>query len=189
MDEENLKERIKELVKKSCNIEKEINIEGMETIETMHKENYKMLKGKANGIYFVVCDINELQEVKSDTDGRKEYKGKTTIYDKENLVKRLENVKQQAKEKNEEWVILYIGKAERDNQKGLEERIEEYIKWRYEQTGSPHSGGRAIWQIQNNENFKFCWFEAENSSMIEEELHKEYKKEYGTLPFANQKIG
>lgn len=191
MNEIKIKEKIKELLKKSCDVKEPINVEGMETIENLHNEMYQKLKGKKNGVYFVIAELELLDYIKDETDGKIEYKGKNSSYNKLELEENLKKIKTKAIEKNEDWVILYIGKAKRNNNKGLEERIKEYIKWGYREKSRPHSGGRAIWQVSNNKHFKFCWIEIENANYIEKSLHEKYKeqKEYGDLPFANKKTG
>jgi hypothetical protein len=106
----------------------------------------------------------------------KSYKGRTGYYDASRLEK--------------EWVdgalAVYIGMTAART--GLHGRIRSYLNWPKGKLG--HSGGKAVWQIDGNDDLLFCWkhghsingktpYEAETS------LIKLFSDIYGQVPFAN----
>lgn len=197
MSEAKLKNAIKELVKNA--LSKEVNIEKMKiyTIEEIYGKYYDVID-KGDGVYFIgeyEEKIEKLEEKICNEARKGKYKGKEILYSG----RKFEQLKN--KLENGDGTIFYIGKAKRGNsgnENGLRERIAEYIEWGYGNTKiSPHSGGRAIWQISNNKKLGICWLtekeigdaeEAERKLLIEykEKNVDSRKKKY--LPLANWKI-
>lgn len=78
--------------------------------------------------------------------------------------------------------------------KGLKQRVEQYLQIGKSGHGN-HNGGKAIWQIDNTDNLLVLCYITEDdlnntkkhicSSMIESELLKQFKRNYGTYPLAN----
>ena len=77
---------------------------------------------------------------------------------------------------------LYIGKA--DKASTLRTRVRSLIKYGV-MRDKKHVGGKAIWQIQNPYNLSLRYCTCQNSSEIEKQLLKNYKKAYGEYPLAN----
>ena len=77
--------------------------------------------------------------------------------------------------------ILYIGKADiRKNGAALNERIEELIKYGYGKVPN-HKGGKAIWQIQNNEQLLVCWETLD-------EINRKWNKTFDTAKSAERTL-
>lgn len=100
---------------------------------------------------------------------------------------------------SDNWVdntnILYIGRAGGVSENGVESnstlrrRLNTYFKFGL---GEPvgHWGGRFIWQLKYSDELIFYWRpcdETENPVTLEHHLITEYKKHYGSRPFANLK--
>lgn len=119
------------------------------------------------GVYFIVkFDKNIKFKTTSDADFAKgkEYKNLDRLYEEYN---------------KGDKTIIYIGKA--DGKNGIRQRLKQYFR-KYKS----HSGGRLIWQIENNENLRVCWIELndikwnENAEEFEKKLLKKYNKEYNS---------
>jgi len=87
----------------------------------------------------------------------------------------------------ENTIVIYIGKAGGGSSKAtLKSRIKQYINFG---GGQPvgHWGGRLIWQLSNNTDFKICWKETPNSNPreIEKNLISDFENIYYKKPFAN----
>ena len=102
----------------------------------------------------------------------------------DNPVKRARLKRYSIEELDRRWVagapILYIGKAM--GREGLRDRLKPFSK----KSGS-HSGGRAIWQLQDAEALLVCWIETpgHHADRVEDDLIDEFKAVYGLTPFAN----
>lgn len=190
----------KELIERL--VGEEYEIEGGYTINEIYSNGYNQLKSlKSNGVYFVVGKIKDLKEIsKNVVDGatteikKKNKKGETKtivkILEVSELKSKLEELEKSSLENGEDFIILYIGSATRNNNNGLYERIKEYIRWGCCK-GQNHAGGRAIWQIPEcKELLKFYWIRLdtkEASKNMEANLIKKYEKKYLNIPFANMK--
>jgi hypothetical protein len=91
----------------------------------------------------------------------------------------------------ERWVptsiVQYIGKAElgKTARRGLRKRLHEYVRFgRGEPVG--HRGGRLIWQIAQAHEFSVAWLQTvEDPDGEETRLLKQFRSDFGSLPFAN----
>lgn len=88
------------------------------------------------------------------------------------------------------WVsgtaILYFGKAE--CQLGIYERLNNYLRFGKGKR-SGHSGGRAIWQLEDAQDLRVCWLATGARDPVEEEgaLIEAFKENHqGRRPFANR---
>ncbi len=135
---------------------------------------------KTSGVYFVLAPKDFILSVKAETDGFKlTSKGEPSEFAVEKLAKKLLHYGKPPYSNN----IIYIGKA-----KDLHRRIEQYVGYRYNVPNLfPHDGGRAIWQLENNENLIVRYKEYEDCREIEHELLCKYKEKYGAYPYANWK--
>lgn len=79
--------------------------------------------------------------------------------------------------------LLYIGKA-----KNLRRRIRQYVRTGYGKAIN-HSGGRVIFQLENNKKLEIEYYEYENCKEIEAIEIEKYILNRGVLPFANWKKG
>lgn len=85
---------------------------------------------------------------------------------------------------NRRWVtgtpVIYIGKAM--GQEGLRGRLKPFSK----KSGS-HSGGRAIWQLEEADSLLVCWVETPGylADRVEDDLIDQFKAVHGLTPFAN----
>ena len=155
----------------------------MKTFEELHNGALEQVPS-ASGVYFVLIPENFKLVVKPDTDGFKlTSKGVSSQFD----VRKLENkLVHYGKYGEYNSNILYIGKA-----KDLHRRIEQYVGYRYNVPNLfPHDGGRAIWQLENNELLLVKWQECiigQDCRGLEHNLLCKYKKKYGEYPFANWK--
>ena len=144
------------------------------------------------GIYFVIYkDCNQLEIDKDCFIFKKEncpIEADRKRYSMKKLTEKLKKYNNESQRNN----ILYIGKAE--PKKGLKQRIEQYLQTGKDKHGN-HNGGKAIWQIDNTDNLLVLCYITEDalnntkkhicSSMIESELLKQFKRNYGTYPLAN----
>lgn len=85
-----------------------------------------------------------------------------------------------------EATILYFGKAQ--CKLGIYERLDKYRRFGNGRR-SGHSGGRAIWQLEDAQDLKVCWLATGNRDPVEEEsslinLFKGIPE--GPRPFANR---
>lgn len=102
----------------------------------------------------------------------------------ENPVRRARLRKYTLDDLNRRWVagtpIVYIGKAM--GQEGLRDRLKPFSK-----KSSSHSGGRAIWQLQEADLLFVCWKETpyHRDDRVEDDFIDEFKAVYGLIPFAN----
>lgn len=102
----------------------------------------------------------------------------------ENPVRRARLRKYTLDDLNRRWVagtpVVYIGKAM--GQEGLRGRLKPFSKKR-----ASHSGGRAIWQLQEADSLLVCWKEAPcyPADRVEDDLIDQFKAVYGLTPFAN----
>ena len=184
-------EEIKKLVDKKY----KDKIEGGYIIEDLWT-NSDLIKIKSNGIYFVVGKIKDIKKLEESANGAtKEIKKKDKIINKllqgeqlQLFQDKLDYLKEKSKDNDN--IILYIGKATRKDGDGIYKRIKEYLQWGYGE-GQIHAGGRAIWQIPNcKEILKFYWIRlasAQESKDMEAKLIKEYENRFGNIPFANMK--
>lgn len=79
--------------------------------------------------------------------------------------------------------ILYVGKAGGEKNK-LRQRIKQYVNYGYGEA-SNHRGGRAIWQIENNQRLLIGFHICEDPREKEKRLLSDYFNLYGTFPVAN----
>jgi len=147
----------------------------MATISEL-KNSYKSIPNES-GIYFVIKPKDFKVEIMEKTTAITEYKNKSMLFDKNQLVKKFEKSNK---------IILYIGKA--DGKKNtLQKRIRQLIEYSYGKAKN-HRGGRALWQIKDNKDLLLIYFENTNARNLEKELLKEYKRRFGELPLANWRI-
>lgn len=137
-----------------------------------------------SGVYYVLVPDNFVLRVKEDTDGFKlTSKGEPSTFDVEKLSRKLLHYGKSLPYRSN---VVYIGKA-----KDLHRRIEQYVGYRYNIPNLfPHDGGRAIWQLENNEKLivriQECK-EDEDCRDLEHKLLCEYKNKHASYPFANWK--
>jgi hypothetical protein len=88
------------------------------------------------------------------------------------------------------WVedaeILYFGRAQCED--GIYERLTKYRRFGNGKR-SGHSGGRAIWQLEDAQDLKVCWLIAGDRDPVEDEgaLIRTFKENHrGRRPFANR---
>jgi len=102
----------------------------------------------------------------------------------ENPVKRASLRKYAIEELSRRWVVdtpvVYIGKAM--GREGLRDRLKPFSR----KSGS-HSGGRAIWQLQDADSLLVCWIETADyrADQVEDDFIDQFKAVYGLTPFAN----
>jgi len=87
-------------------------------------------------------------------------------------------------ELEENWVddavVLYIGQTART----LKKRVDEYMRFgKGKRVG--HRGGRLIWQLENHRDLIICFRVDDNPRALESVLLEKFKRNYGSLPFAN----
>jgi hypothetical protein len=83
-------------------------------------------------------------------------------------------------------VILYFGRAQCEL--GIYERLNKYRRFGNGRR-SGHSGGRAVWQLEDAQHLKMCWLVTGERDPVEEEnrLIDVFKKNHhGRRPFANR---
>lgn len=83
-------------------------------------------------------------------------------------------------------VILYFGKAQ--CKRGICERLDKYRRFGNGRR-SGHSGGRAIWQLEDAHDLKVCWLTTGelDPTEVEGQLIDVFKKNHhGQRPFANR---
>lgn len=131
-----------------------------------------------SGVYFVLAYPDFEYNYLFQTEGRKSYKGKLTSKSMEKL-QHIGDI-----HKNSGSQIFYIGSA-----KNLQERIEQYMRWGYDLAGSPHSGGKILWQIKNNKKLKVTYMLSSVPERDEAVMIDQHIIEYHCFPFANEKRG
>lgn len=138
----------------------------------------------SSGVYFVLMPEKFNLVIKAESDGYKlTSKGTSSSFSVDKLKEKTKHYGNLTKPNNH---ILYIGKA-----KDLHRRIEQYVGYRYNIPNLfPHDGGRAIWQLENNEKLLIRYMECKNGEDCRDMEHKllcAYKEKYGAYPFANWK--
>lgn len=141
-----------------------------------------------SGIYkiYLPKDFNFIISEKTDAITEYYKKGKkiNLLYLKE----KLNNKWQQSRNiKIDDMILLYVGKAQDSNERGLRRRVKELVMYGYGLCDN-HRGGRAIWQIENNKKLFIEIIECENSQVIEKEILKTVKNDYNVYPFANWRL-
>lgn len=155
----------------------------MYTFEELHNGALDKIPS-TSGVYFVIMPEHFKLILKSETDGFKlTSKGNESSFSIDQLKKKIKHYGGEEKYNNH---ILYIGKA-----KDLHRRIEQYVGYRYNVPNLfPHDGGRAIWQLENNEKLLVRYLECKEGEDCRDMEHKllcRYKEQYGAYPFANWK--
>ncbi len=148
-----------------------------------------------SGIYFVISlnDINE-EQIEDKFFNEIEEKNKFKLFAEDQLKEKLDTVMHNNNHKN----ILYIGKADGEDNKLYNRIVKQYMTEKYN-----HSGGRAIWQIKVVDNFYITWIPTNDAELVESALIQAYscllkknKKENGEkinkskifyYPFANRR--
>jgi hypothetical protein len=151
------------------------------TFEELHRGALNEIPEKS-GVYFVIMPECFKLVIKEKSDGfQLTCKGKQAAFPIYKLNKKINHYGREEKYSNN---ILYIGKAE-----DLHSRIEQYVGCRYNVPKlCPHDGGRAIWQLENNEKLLVQYMECQNGEdcrTLEHRLLLAYKEKYGAYPFAN----
>lgn len=129
-----------------------------------------------SGVYFVVSKNKLNKNFLLEKDKIKYEKSKK--YEKRVLEEKIEQINNE----NEDYQILYIGKA--NAKKGLNARLKQYLECNYTK-GKQHYGGRAIWHLRDYENLSIVWIETDQSEKLEHNLLVEYKNKHKAYPFAN----
>lgn len=149
------------------------------------------------GIYRIIIPDDFIINIMDHTDGRFDYKddkpnnpSNKNVYLPEKLIEKRDTIlKINPLEK-----IVYIGKADKGKNKdrGLKTRIFEYMLWGYnvkrEKGFFVHSGGKAIWQIENNKDLIVTYEYISNPRLVERNELIEFKKKYGEYPLANWRM-
>jgi len=156
----------------------------MYTFEELHNGAIEQIP-KVSGVYFVIIPKDFCLRIKEKTDGfEMTSKGTPSSYPIKRLNPKIEHYGMNYPYKSN---ILYIGKA-----KDLQRRIEQYVGYRYKDPNLfPHDGGRALWQLENNEKLLVRYLvckEEEDCREMENQLLCTYKTKYGAYPFANWKM-
>lgn len=87
--------------------------------------------------------------------------------------------------------LLYLGKAGlgASANRGLRKRIGEYLRFGQ---GEPigHWGGRLIWQVEDPSQLRIGWkvVDVTDPELVEKTLLREFREEFGQLPFANLRL-
>ncbi len=157
------------------------------TVKQLHEGKLKEIPN-IGGIYYIKMPKDYVFKVLSKSEGRQyTSKGKPSEYvgkKLQRLHKKIETIYGSPVSCKSD--ILYIGQT--SHSVGLRERIQEYLGFRYNENTNPHDGGRAIWQLDGNENF-FVQIEpcdsTENPELIEHNLILDFKEKYGDYPLAN----
>lgn len=76
--------------------------------------------------------------------------------------------------------VVYIGKA--DGTMGIHQRLKQYAR-----RGASHTGGRAVWQLDEADQLVVCWAvtEPELGRLVEARWIAEFARRFGQRPFAN----
>jgi hypothetical protein len=91
---------------------------------------------------------------------------------------------------NDNWItnslVIYIGKTGGKSKGTLKSRLKQYISFGQGKNVG-HWGGRMIWQIATSQNLVVCWksLPDEDPRTVEVNLIKEFRAQFGKLPFAN----
>ncbi|MBO4807542.1 MAG: hypothetical protein J5537_00765 [Lachnospiraceae bacterium] len=159
------------------------------TVKQLHDGKLKEIPN-IGGIYYIKIPRDYVFKILPKSEGRQyTSKGKSSEYTGKKLLqlqKKVETVygKPGCYKSN----ILYIGQT--SHKVGLRERLREYIGFRYEEDTKPHDGGRAIWQLEGNEDFiveiEPCGA-TDQPEAIEHKLILHFKAMFGEYPFANWK--
>lgn len=152
---------------KSCNTHKS----EYESINQLYENKSKSIPA-CHGQYMVLLPEHMTCIIKGTTDAITEYKHKSMLYDKENLIKKFEKTDKR---------ILYIGETN-----NLHRRVNQLVKYAYGEVKN-HRGGCALWQISNNKELLVSY--QVGNEPIKKQLLLEYKEKYGVLPLANRVIG
>lgn len=147
------------------------------SIRQLYEEGFKSIP-KTIGIYMVVKPKDKPITFSANTTAIIEYDGCNLLYNADSL---------QTKFENSDKEILYVGKAGGRNNR-LRQRIKQFVKYGYKEVNN-HRGGRAIWQIESNEDLFIRYLECDNPEEKEKEILLAYINKYGILPVANWKIG
>lgn len=134
-----------------------------------------------SGIYKIYLPKDFEIIIRPNTDAIEEYNGRSMLYSVEELRDKYLHI---SAARNDDKYLIYIGKAGQSIGRGLQKRIEEFVKYGYGLCNN-HRGGRAIWQLENNKKLLLEYFECDNPLQIEKEQLKKYKVENKTYPFAN----
>ena len=139
------------------------------------------------GIYTVKMPKGYNFKLLKESEGRqKTSKGKPSNYPLSKLQNKIETVYGNTGKYRSD--ILYIGQT--SHNVGLQERVREYIGFRYDDNTDPHDGGRALWQLEGNEDFIFEFESLSKDVDPEDEEHNrliDFKNTYDNYPFANWK--
>lgn len=134
-----------------------------------------------DGIYVVHMPDGFNMQIRADSDAIEEYHGRSMIYPKVKLEDKWEVLSLNG---ISEDGLLYIGKANASNGRGLKKRITEFVKYGYGLCNN-HRGGRAVWQLENNKELLLEIIECPNPEEIEHQKLLAYKQIYEDYPFAN----
>lgn len=164
---------------KEYQINKKIYVmkELLDIIETKNKITEEIIP-REKGIYFVLNNSNKININKNEEE--------RPYSEDEKLLYKVENLRNKAKVLSNKK-ILYIGKA--TGERGLNQRLNQYIKYKKGKCMT-HKGGRAIWQINEEDinELKVFWIiinDKNQAEIAEHELLKKFKKENTVYPFAN----
>lgn len=130
---------------------------------------------KCSGIYKVYMPKNFKIKFRIDSDAP--YK----VYDVNELQEKWATI---CKYPGYEENLLYIGRAS-----NLQTRIKQFVRAGYGSKSYRHSGGKAIFQLENNKQLKIKIFECENYEDRETAEIDAYKKHRTVYPFANWQSG
>ena len=78
--------------------------------------------------------------------------------------------------------LLYIGKA--DGQKGLRQRLRQYIRHGWGESGN-HLGGRAVWQVSGCQELLVLWAVCQDPAQEERALLEAFQSCKNDYPLAN----
>lgn len=131
-----------------------------------------------SGVYFILAHPDFRYDYFSLTEGVKFYDGKETSKG----IDYLQHIGEIHKASGSH--VLYIGSA-----KNLQERLKQFLKWGYDLPGSPHSGGKMLWQIKDNKKFRVAYMLSNEPERDESVMIDQHVIEYHCFPFANEKRG
>ena len=129
---------------------------------------------KKEGTYKVIMPDNFCMNIRSFSDA---LKSPRKPYEVKDLVKKWNDIISYDESDNN---VLYIGKAD-----DLQTRTRQFVRFAIGEANN-HSGGRALWQLENNRSLLFEYIVEPNAETHEHQMIEDFMSRHGgTRPFAN----